>query len=171
MSRQWPRCPEPHRSMRHIRDRGFFKCSIFWNNPMTVLLSASAACSAEFLHIAKGLGFEFGRNIFTRWLRLLNAPTAGLYMKLLQTRKPSPTIRMRRNAGSAGSRWTCRRAQAFSATNSSRCQTARMFERVFVPWDCALKKAREHKADRGPSDRKRMGLRSIARPLKTERGA
>src|SRR5262249_46855669 len=36
----------------------------------------------------------------------INAPTAALCMKLSDTRKPSPTIRMRRTAKSVANRWT-----------------------------------------------------------------
>jgi hypothetical protein len=67
---------------------------------------------ARSVHVA--LGFrrlprnrDLTRVYLSRWLRPLNAPTAGLCMKL-RTRKPSPTISMRRTAKSAGNRWTRR---------------------------------------------------------------
>ena len=67
--------------------------------------------------------------ISVTWLRPLNAPTAGLCMKL-DTRRLPLTIRVRRTAKSAGSTWVRRTAQASHTTNSSGCQMARMFDRV-----------------------------------------
>src|SRR6516162_10379406 len=63
------------------------------------------------------------------WLRRLNAPTAGLCMKL-DTRKLPFTIRVRRTAKSVGNIWLRRRAQSSHTTNSSRCRMARMFDRA-----------------------------------------
>jgi hypothetical protein len=68
------------------------------------------------------------QRIFLRWRKLLNAPTAGQYMKL-GTTKPCPRITVWRTVKSAGNRWTRGTARTFGTTNSSRCQTARMFER------------------------------------------
>ena len=59
----------------------------------------------------------------------INAPTAALCMKLSDTRKPSPTIRMRRTAKSAGNIWVRRTAQASHTTNSLACRMARMYDR------------------------------------------
>jgi hypothetical protein len=53
---------------------------------------------------------------------------AGQYMKL-GTTKPCPRITVWRTVKSAGNRWTRGTARTFGTTNSSRCQTAGMFER------------------------------------------
>jgi hypothetical protein len=71
-----------------------------------------------------------------KWLRPSNVPTAGRCMKL-RTRKSRPTINIRRTVKSAGNRWTPQTAQAFRATNSSRCQMARMFDRQLCQNDRA----------------------------------
>ena len=63
-----------------------------------------------------------------RWRKHLNAPTAGQYMKL-STTKSCPRITVWRTVKSAGNRWARGTARTFGTTNSSRCQTARMFER------------------------------------------
>jgi hypothetical protein len=63
------------------------------------------------------------------WLRWLNAPTAGLCMKLDTTKLPL-TIRVRRSAKFVGNIWLRRKAQASHTTNSSGCRMARMFDRA-----------------------------------------
>src|SRR5262249_46410446 len=68
------------------------------------------------------------RVYFLRWRKLLNARTAGQYMKS-GTTKPCPRITVWRTVKSAGNTWTRGPARTFATTNSSRCQTARMFER------------------------------------------
>src|SRR5262249_19578774 len=68
------------------------------------------------------------QRIFLRWRKLLNAPTAGQHMKLGMT-KPCPRITVWRTVKSAGNRWPRGTARTVGTTNSSRCQTARMFER------------------------------------------
>jgi hypothetical protein len=68
------------------------------------------------------------QSIFLRWRKLLSAPTAGQYMRL-GTTKLCPRISVCRTVKSAGNKWTRRTARTFATTNSSRCQTVRVFER------------------------------------------